>query len=224
MTYEPKVYNDKSALTDGWHPAFLLAITDEPTPESWKMYHASPRMWRWQFAVWAKPDDIAHLPPERQSAPSSQKFTPKGNQPASKAYAWTTALLQRQIPPGESVNLDPLMPLPCRVKVQRNNEYANIIDLEAWTEGTPYVTPDLKARLQQFLDAPPPPTAQGSTQSPVHTPAAAAYAAAASRHAGLGRAACAACHAAQEYLVGGSRDARTPDPRRGWRRLPGIAL
>ena len=177
MTYEPRSYNDKSALTDGWHPAFLLTITDEPTPETWKMYAKSPRLWRWQFAVWAKPEDIPHMPPERQTTPSAQKFTPKGNQPASKAYLWTCELLGRQVPPGEHVNLDPLMPLPCRVKVSRNNEYANIMDLEAWVGGSQYLTPDMRVKLQQLLDNPASaPAGQPSTQSPAHTSAAAAYA------------------------------------------------
>lgn len=174
MTYQPIAYNDKSALTDGWHPAYLLAITDEPTPESWKMFAQSPRMWRWHFCVWATPDQITQqAQPERQSAPSSQKFTPKGKQPASKAYAWTSALLQRQIPPGECVNLDPLMPLPCRVKVSRNGEYANIIDLEAWPEGTQQLTPEFKHKLVQFYEHPTP--AVASTGSPAQTPQAAAY-------------------------------------------------
>jgi hypothetical protein len=176
MVYEPKVYNDKSTLTDGWHPAYLLAISDEPTPESWKMYAASPRMWRWAFAVWPTPDAITQGPPERQSAPSSQKFTPKGRQPASKAYAWTSALLgNKQILPGESVNLDPLMPLPCRAKIERNGEYANIIDVEPWPDGTAYLTPELRAKLQTLLDQGSPPPTAASTQSPATTPAAAAY-------------------------------------------------
>jgi hypothetical protein len=175
FAYEPKSFNDKSVLTDGWHPAFLLAITDEPTPEGWAMYAQSPRMWRWHFGVWATPEAIATQAPEHQSAPSSQKFTPKGRQPASKAYEWTTYLLGRQIAPGERVNLDPLLPVPCRVKVARKDEYANIKDLEAWPEGAGYLTPALRATLATLLepgqDAPP----KASTSSPATPPAAAAY-------------------------------------------------
>lgn len=173
MGYETKSYNDKSSLTDGWHPAYLVAITDEETPEGWQMKAQSPRMWRWHFAVYATPEMIAQHQPEHQSAPSSQKFTPKGRQAASKAYLWTCELLQRQIAPGERVNLDPLMPLPCRVKVSRKDEYANIVDLEKWPEGTQYLTAVLHQELQHFLDQTAPPA--GSTSSPAHTPQAAAY-------------------------------------------------
>ena len=152
MEYQPRTINDRSSLTEGWHPAFLLAIEDEATPDTWQMFAQSPRMWRWKFAVWATPEAIAQTPPERQSAPSSQKFTPKGRQPASKAYSWTVALLGRQIPPGEAVNLDPSLPLPCRVKVERSQDYANIKDIEMWSEGTQYLTPTLRTLLQQLID------------------------------------------------------------------------
>jgi hypothetical protein len=175
MSYEPRSYNDKSVLSDGWHPAFLLAITDEPTPEGWKMFAQSPRLWRWHFAVWSTPDAIATQAPEHQSAPSSQKFTPQGRQPASKAYEWTCYLLARQIAPGERVNLDPLLPLPCRVKVVRKDEYANIKDLEAWPEGASYLTTALRASLATLLDAERQAPQTGSTSSPATTPAAAAY-------------------------------------------------
>jgi hypothetical protein len=151
MGYETRTYNDPSALTDGWHPAFLLAQTDEATPETWVMYAQSPRLWRWHFAVWEDPTRIAGHDPERQSAVSSQKFTPKGRQRASKAYSWAVALLGRQIPPGERVNLDALMPIPCRVKVERKDEYANIVDLEACPELTTYLTPELRLMLQIVL-------------------------------------------------------------------------
>jgi hypothetical protein len=164
----PKVTNDKSALTDGWHPAFLLAIQEEDTPPTWKMYAKSPRMYRWRFAVWANPDRITLDAPERQSAPSSMAFSPRGKNPASKAYQWTTELLGRQIMPGESVDLDPLLPLPCRVKIERNGEYANIMLLEGWKEGAAYLTDALKHTLSHLDTAeetpgpqatPPPPPA-----------------------------------------------------------------
>jgi hypothetical protein len=151
MTYTPRTYNDPSNLTMGWHPAFLLEIADEPTPDTWQMFAKSPRMYRWRFAVWEVPTLIPTQAPERQSAVSSQTFSPKGRQPASKAYTWTVALLGRQIAPGESVNLDPLMPLPVRVKVERKEQYANIIDVEACPELAQYLTPELKQRLAVFL-------------------------------------------------------------------------
>jgi hypothetical protein len=167
--------NDRSALTDGWHPAYLLAITDEPTPETWQMYQQSPRLWRWHFAVWEIPTLIGRQAPEHQSAPSSQKFTPKGRQQASKAYAWTAALLGRQIPPGERVNLDPLMPLACRVKVSRKDDYANIVDLEAYPDGAALLTPEIRAMLAQMsrLDEPdtPPPAQTPAPTPPTPSPA-----------------------------------------------------
>ena len=96
MTYTPQSANDKSSLTAGWHPAFLMEITDEPTPETWKMYAQSPRMWRWIFLVWEVPTLIPNQRPERQSAPSSQKFNPANTKArASKAYLWTSELLGR---------------------------------------------------------------------------------------------------------------------------------
>jgi hypothetical protein len=151
MTYTPRTYNDPSALTMGWHPAFLLEIADEPTPEHWQMYEKSPRMYRWKFAVWEVPTLIPTHAPERQSAVSTQIFAPKGRQPASKAYTWAATLLGRQIPPGETVTLDPLMPLPVRVKVERKDQYANIRDLEPCPELTPYLTPELHQKLAAFL-------------------------------------------------------------------------
>lgn len=172
MSYEPRAYNDPSSLSLGWHPAFLLAITDEATPDGWMMHATSPRMWRWWFAVWSEPTLIAQVAPERQSAVSSQKFTPKGRQPASKAYLWTCALLRKQIQPGERVNLDPLMPLPCRVKIERKEQYANIIDVEPWPEGQTLVTPDLTAKLLALVTPPeePPATHPVPAQTPPRPP------------------------------------------------------
>ena len=141
--------NDVSSLTNGWHPAYLLEITDEATPETWKMFAKSPRMYRWTFAVWETPAQMT-MPPERQSAPSSQAFSPKGRNAASKAYLWTTELLGRQLLAGEAIDLDPMLPLPCRVKVTRNEQYANIVDLEQWRDA-PELTPALKTLLRDTL-------------------------------------------------------------------------
>ena len=155
MSYTPKSTNDKSNLTDGWHPAYLLAITDEPTPPTWTMFPKSPRMYRWCFAIWERPEHLTALEePERQTAPSSQAFSPKrGQNAASKAYLWTKEFLGREIQPGEAVDLDPLLPLPCRVKVARNGEYANIVDLERWPDG-PVLDPQspLLPLLRDTLD------------------------------------------------------------------------
>lgn len=173
-------YNDKSELSEGWHPGYLICISDEETPATWKMAAQSPRMWKWHFALWEMPSLINRQPPEHQSAPSSQKFTPRGTQPASKAYSWTAALLGRQIQPGERVNLDPMMPIPCRCKVERSRnrqEYVNVIDVEAWQEGTQYLTPEFRAELASIMQpkaptqpqnayTPPPVTQQPTSQPP----------------------------------------------------------
>jgi hypothetical protein len=145
----------RSTLSEGWHPGFLLAITDEVTPRTWKMVEKSPRFWRWHFAVWEVPTLIGRQDPEHQSAPSSQTFSPGGQYQASKAYVWTCELLGRQVQPGESVDLDPLMPLPCRIKIRRNGEYANIVDLEKWPDGGPFLTPEIRAQLTAVMTTPP---------------------------------------------------------------------
>lgn len=166
MSYTPKPTNDASTLTPGWHPAVLLAILDEATPEGWIMAQRNPRMYRWKFAVYTTPQNLPHETPERQSAVSSQAFTPKGRNPASKAYTWTTELLGRVIMPGESVDLDPLLPLPCRVKIERREQYANIVDLERWDEGKPLLTDAVKRTLAHLDEEAPPVT----TPPPVQTP------------------------------------------------------
>ena len=113
-------------------------------------------MYRWHFAVWASEATIATALPEHQSAVSSRTFSPGGKNPASKAFLWTTALLNRRPNPGERVNLDPFMPLPCRIKIERTKndgtpiEYARVIDLEGWPEGLAPLTPALRAKLVQM--------------------------------------------------------------------------
>ena len=173
MSFTPKSTNDPSSLTNGWHPAFLLAILDEATPEAWMMYANSPRMYRWKFAVYANQEAVATGDPERQSAVSSHAFTPKGRNPASKAYIWTTELLARQVLPGEAVDLDPLMPLPCRVKIERREQYANIVDLERWEEGQPLLTAHVKGLLATLDERETlPPTRPPAPTTPAVAPAA----------------------------------------------------
>lgn len=152
--YEPRITNDKSTLTPGMHPGFLLAIQDEEVPDGWKMKEKSPRMWRWLFAVWPVPEALtAGMRPEKQSATSSQTFSPGGQRQASKAYVWTCKLLGRKIETGESVDLDPMLPLPCWIMVSRTKsdgtaiEYANLMGLELWPEGAALLTPPLRAYL-----------------------------------------------------------------------------
>ena len=147
FSYESRTINDKSALTEGWKPAFLLAISDEETPPQWQMAKQSPRMWRWHFSVWEVSTLIGRQAPEHQTAPSSKTFSPGGKFQPSKAYLWTKELLGRDIQSGERVSLDPLMPITCRVKIRRNNEYANIVDLERWPDGTAQLTPECRANL-----------------------------------------------------------------------------
>lgn len=132
-------------------------IADEETPTQWKMAMQSPRMWRWIFAVWESPAHVSQGPPELQSSPSSQKFSPGGKFQASKAYVFTRKLLNRPIETGEHVNLDPLMPLPCQVLITRTDqngapiEYANITDLQAWPQGVQVLTADLRSNLGTWL-------------------------------------------------------------------------
>jgi hypothetical protein len=156
FSYQPPSINDPSQLAEGWHPAYLLAITDEATPDSWAMYQASPRLWRWWFAVWPDPGQLHHTP-ECQTSPTSQKFSPGGKYQPSKAYLWTCKLLGRTFSAGESVNLDELMPLACKVWVKRTNsqgmpsEFANITELQTWPEGAALLTPELRQKLATWL-------------------------------------------------------------------------
>lgn len=180
MTYAPRALNDKSALQDGWHPAYLMEITDEETPEGWKMKPNSPRLWRWRFLVWAKPADIPTLRPEFQNAVSSQAFSPGGGgKSVAKAYSWASELIGHKPQPGEAVNLDALMPCPCRVKMERsttNPDYSNIIDLEnsedTWPEVAAYLANEaFKTQLLAFYAQGPeaPPDGSG-TQRPAPPP------------------------------------------------------
>ena len=177
FTYQPRSINDPSQLSEGWHPAYLLAIADEETPEQWAMRESSPRLWRWLFAVWETPGHIQGTVPELQSAPTSQKFTPGGRYQPSKAYTWTCTLLGRAVQAGESVSLDAALPMACRLKIRRVNgqgqpiEFANIVDLEAWPDGGTLLTQDLRQKLATWLrmkqDTPPSPA---PTPAPVPPP------------------------------------------------------
>ena len=161
FTYAPRTVNDKSSLAPGYHPAFLLAIVDEEVPDGWQMKEKSPRMWRWQFAVFHSPEQITQGgQPEHQSATSSQTFSPGGKFQPSKAYTWTCKLLGRKIEAGETVDLDPLLPLPCMVMVTRTKadgtpiEYANLPALEPWPDGNALLTPEFRAKLKAFAETP----------------------------------------------------------------------
>jgi hypothetical protein len=173
FTYTPRTVNDKSSLAPGYHPAFLLAIVDEEVPDGWQMKEKSPRMWRWQFAVFHAPEQIAQGgTPEHQSATSSQTFSPGGKFQPSKAYTWTCKLLGRKVEAGETIDLDPLLPLPCMVMVTRTKsdgtpiEYANLVALEPWPDGTALLMPTLRAQLAAFLETPVAASAQPVAPSP----------------------------------------------------------
>ena len=136
------------------------------------MYESSPRLWRWMFAVWETPPHVQGSVPELQSAPTSQKFSPGGRYSPSKAYTWTCTLLGRAVQAGESVSLDELMPLPCRLKIRRVNgqgqpiEFANIVDLEPWPDGQSQLTADLRQKLTTWFTM-----KQADTQTPAPAPA-----------------------------------------------------
>jgi hypothetical protein len=176
--YDPLSTNDRSQLTEGWHPAFLVQVTEEDTPTTWQMYAKSPRRWVFHFAIWEATQHIGRQAPEHQSASTSKTFSPGGKYQPSKAYVWTCELLDRRIPPGERIDPNDFVPLPCRLKILRHDkdgnpmEYANIKDLEKWPDGKQFLTPDLHQNLhvwmQQKLAGPAPTTASPATP-PVQT-------------------------------------------------------
>jgi hypothetical protein len=150
MTNRP--LNPPSALSDGWHPAYLLHISEEATPDDWQMHDQSPRMWRWSFATWESPQTM-QSEPEVQSSLTSTKFSPKSRFPASKSYLWACALLGRVIQRGETVSFDSLDPLPCRIKTEKRAEgdFIKVLELEPWPEGA-QLLPSLKAMLLQLRE------------------------------------------------------------------------
>jgi len=169
VVYEGNNLNDPSQLTEGWHPAFLVQIGTEETPPDWERAKRSPKSWRWYFAVWEQAADVGRSAPEAQSQTTSTLFSPGGGKfDPSTAYRWHSELLGRRPVRGEHVNLDPMLPLPCRVKVHRTDkhgqpsEYATIKDLEHWSDGQALLTPDLRDKLatwhqMKHADGGPPP-------------------------------------------------------------------
>jgi len=157
MGYTPLATNDKSQLSEGWHPAYLIQVTEEDTPSTWQMYAKSPRRWIFHFAVWEAPQRLNDSRPEHQTASTSKTFSPGGRYQPSKAYVWACKLLGRRIPPGEYVNPNDHVPLPCRLDISRRDkygqpkEYADIKDLEAWPEGAKYLTQPMRENLHLFL-------------------------------------------------------------------------
>jgi hypothetical protein len=154
MKMSVKPLSNTSQLTAGRHPAFLIHVDEEPTPTDWQMAGKSPTMWRWYVAVWENPDRIGQVEPEIQTAITSATFTPKGKFPASTAYLWTQEMLQRQIPVGEEIDWDSLVPYPCTCKIERidGKDYVRVKDLEAWPDGQQYL-PSLRALLLQHKAA-----------------------------------------------------------------------
>ena len=185
MRNKPQVI--PSSLSDGWHPGFLIHISEEPTPPDWKMYQQSQTMWRWHFVVWQEPSLCTTQPPEAQSGLSSAKFSPKGKYQASKAYLWTKQILGHDIPPGQSVQWDDLYPAPCRIKVEREagKDFIKVLDVEAWPDGAGVAVslkdPLARARAEAIAAPvpviPPMDKASQSTSSPPIPPAAHAVAA-----------------------------------------------
>jgi hypothetical protein len=186
VVYEGSSQNDPSQLTDGWHPAFLIEIGTEDTPPDWERAKRSPKQYRWYFAVWETNADVTHRAPEAQSSTTSTLFSPGGKYQPSTNYVWHSELVGHRIAKGEHVNLDPLLPLPCRVKVLRTDkngqpsEYATIKDLERWPEGQALLTADLKDKLATWQrmktagapsPAPPPPAVPTTPPSSPQKPA-----------------------------------------------------
>ena len=170
MTYTPRSsgnFNDRSQLKDGWHPAVLMQITVEDTPPTWQMATRWQHHYLWHFLVWDRPEHMTQTRPEFQNVITSPAFSPGGaGRTVAKAYAFTKALLGHAPLPGETINLDSLMPIPCRVQVERsekNAEYINIVALDN-TADFPQIaavmTDDFKAHLLTFYQAGPDTTAQ----------------------------------------------------------------
>jgi hypothetical protein len=182
--YEPRARSDRSSLSAGWHVAYLICIGDEAKPPTWRNVDIKPRIWRWHVICWETPALVGHQPPEHQSATSEQTFSPGGRQYGpSKPWRWTRELLGREIQPSERVNLDLLArqnPIPCRVKVERNGEWADVKDFEgartSWTEGATALTPEIRAHIAQLLaeidnpQTPPPPQPAPPPQWPQPQP------------------------------------------------------
>jgi hypothetical protein len=163
-----------SNLSDGWHPAYLLHISEEATPGDWEMFKQSPTMYRWHFAAWETPTHLTQEP-EVQSGLTSTKFTPKSRYQASKAYTWACQLLGRTIASGESVDFDPLYPIPCRIKTSKDpgKDFIKITDVESWPEGQqplPAMKDALLSLRGTILQQPPPVIPPATAPAPAATP------------------------------------------------------
>jgi hypothetical protein len=150
MTYTPQFYSEPSVLTPGVHPAFLMAILDEVTPPTWEMAKKSPRMWRWHWAVAHTAQTFDAYVPELVTAVCSKIFS--GGKQASKNYTWHCTLLGRVIAPDESVDLDPMMPLPCQLAISRTKggvsvEWAIVDNVYAWPDGAALLTEPFRQKL-----------------------------------------------------------------------------
>jgi hypothetical protein len=151
--------NDKTQLTEGRHPAFLCLITLEDIPTTWQSYNPDrgvTEQWRWHFAVWESDAQITTMAPEHQTTTSTKTFSPGGTKQASKTYVYVTEFLRRNPHPDERVDLDPLLPLPCTVRVMRHKkdgtfiEYANLEGLEKAPHLDAYRTPELCQRIMNL--------------------------------------------------------------------------
>ena len=150
-----------SALTDGWHPGFLIHISEEPTPPDWQMFKQSPTMWRWHFLVWEIPTLIDRQAPEQQSGLTSTKFAPKGKFQASKSYVWTKQLLGRDIPrasPSSGTRSTPSR-AASKSSARPGKDFIKILDVEAWPEGQPFtvsMAEPLRLARAEAMATPPP--------------------------------------------------------------------
>lgn len=132
--------SEPSNLTDGIHCAYLLAITDEATPENFINVEKNPRSYLWHFAVYQTPSSVGREVPEYITAWSTQ-ICSYGGKRASKCYDWTTTLIGRGLELNESIDLDPMMPMPCQVATSKKDsqgnpkDFATITGLYVWAEG-----------------------------------------------------------------------------------------
>jgi hypothetical protein len=112
-------------LTDGWHPAVLVGISEHEKPENFLM--STPTLLRWHLVAWEDRDEID----EQSSAQKLDGTTSTAFSPRSKAFRWVKDMLGRKLEIGEDVDFDALLPYPCRIKTEENEKgFRNVIEFD----------------------------------------------------------------------------------------------
>lgn len=158
MNYNPRTFSDPSNLTEGMHPAYLIEVVEEAVPQGWAMGEKDSLLWRWNFAVWQREQDIANQAPELQSMVSSRTFSSGGKYQASKAFTNMRSLMNREIGKGEAIDPNDHTPLPGLLYVSRRDkqgqaiDFANVKDLAPWPEGNNYLTAEVREKLRLWWE------------------------------------------------------------------------